>query len=43
MSSKLKAILAFAALTMSIGTLPSAQADKQLIVPDLDWTGAIVT
>ena len=43
MSSKLKAILAFAVLTMSIGILSSAQADKRLTVPDLDWTGAIVT
>ena len=43
MSSKLKAILAFAVLTMSLGTLSSAQAGKLLTVPDLDWTGAIVT
>ena len=43
MPSKLKAVLAFAVLAMSIGTLPSAQADKSLTVPDLDWTGAIVT
>ena len=43
MSSKLKAILAFAVLTMSLGTLSSAQAGKLLTVPDQDWTGAIVT
>ena len=43
MSSKLKAILAFAALTMCLGTLSSAQAGKRLTVPDLDWTGQIVT
>ena len=43
MSAKLKSILAFAVLTMSLGTLSSAQAGKLLTVPDLDWTGAIVT
>ena len=43
MWSKLKAVLAFAALTLSIGILSSAHAGKRLTVPDLDWTGAIVT
>ena len=28
---------------MSLGTLSTAQAGKLLTVPDLDWTGAIVT
>ena len=43
MWSKLKTVLAFAALTLSISILSSAQAGKRLTVPDLDWTGAIVT
>ncbi|MDB3944700.1 ABC transporter substrate-binding protein [Gammaproteobacteria bacterium] len=43
MSSKLKAILAFAVLSMSISILPSAQADKRLTTVETDWTGGLVT
>ena len=43
MSSKLKAILTVAALSVSISILPSAQADKRLTTVDTDWTGGLVT
>ena len=43
MSFKIKAALACVALTLSLGTLTTAQAAKRLTVPDPDWTGGVVT
>ncbi len=43
MSFKIKIALAIAVLMFSMGSIPSAQAAKRLIVPDPDWTGGVVT
>jgi len=43
MSLKFKAVLAFALLALSLGSMPSAQAAKRLTAPDPDWTGGLVT
>ena len=43
MSLKLKAVLVFAAFTLSLGSAPSVYAAKRLTSPDADWTGGVVT
>ena len=44
MTYKMKTMLAAAALALTVGSLPSAQAaSKKLTAPDPDWTGGVVT
>jgi glycine betaine/proline transport system substrate-binding protein len=43
MSLKIKAALACAVLTLSLGASIPAQSAKRLTVPDPDWTGGVVT
>ena len=43
MSCKLKTVLAFLVLVLSLGSIVPAQAAKRLTAPDPDWTGGVVT